>query len=92
MNLDIAEGIKLIEKANIKIQENRLFQQWNMEHIFMDDKNFITFEDYKKQAFANVNKKKLSKEEIHEMAMKNITEAEKMRKLIEKGGYTVETI
>lgn len=92
MNLDIVEGIKIIEKANYKIAEDRLFQQWNMEHIFMDDKNFISFEDYKKKAFKNVSCKKLSKEEIHKMAMGNIAEAEKMKKLIEKGGRTIETV
>ncbi|MFT8312962.1 MAG: hypothetical protein ABF633_01760 [Clostridium sp.] len=92
MNLSLLDGIELIKKANIKISEDMLFQQWNMEHIFMDDKNFITFEDYKNKAFKNINGKKFNKEEIHKMAEKGFKEADEVRKLFEKGGYVSETL
>lgn len=92
MDLSFVQGIELIGKAKIKIAEDMLFAQWNMEHIFMDDKNFITFEDYKNKAFKGTNKKKFSKKEIHEMAEKGFKEADEVRKLFEKGGYVNETI
>lgn len=92
MNLSFVTGLNLIQKMNIRIAEDRLFQQWNMEHIFMDKDNFVSFEDYKNKAFKNVNNNKLSKKEIHEIAKKNIAEAEKIKASIRKGGYTVETI
>lgn len=83
MNLGFADGIKLISKAKIKIAEDMLFQQWNAEHIYMKEDNFISFEDYKNRAFKNVNKP--TKKEIHEIAMKNIAEAERIRNLDRKG-------
>lgn len=84
MNLSFTEGIELIGKANIKIAEDMLFQQWNMEHIYMKEDEFITFEEYKSRVFGNKNR--LSKEEVHEIAKNNIAEAEKIRELIKKGG------
>lgn len=92
MDLSFVQGVELIGKAKIKMAEDMLFAQWNMEHIFMDEKNFIAFEDYKDKAFKGVNKKKLSKEEIHKMAVKAMEEADKIKKEIEEGGYVSETI
>lgn len=92
MDLSLTSGIKLIEKANIKIQENMLFQQWNAEHIYMKKDDFMSFEDYKNKAFKDVNKKKLSKKDTHELAKKNLAEAEKIRKMFEEGGYISETL
>lgn len=79
MNLGFFEGSNLIGKANIKIAEERLFTQWNMEHIYMDKENYISFEEYKNKAFGNINThikntKKVTKEEA-------ITDAEIIRKL-----------
>lgn len=94
MNMDFSDGIKLISKANIKIIEDRLFQRWNMEHIFMSENDFISFEDYKNKIFENKSNKtnKLSKEETHEMAKKAIEKAESIRKIHQKGGNKNEVI
>ncbi|WP_158511943.1 hypothetical protein [Clostridium arbusti] len=79
INLRFFDGFKLIEKMNIKIAEDRLFEQWNIEHIYMDKNNYMSFEDYKNKAFKNTNtdtksSKKITKEEA-------LAEAERIRKL-----------
>lgn len=79
MSLSFVNGINLIEKCNISIAEDRLFQQWNMEHIFMEEDNFINFEDYKNKAFNSTKTKKITAKEA-------LVAAEKIKALDQKGG------
>lgn len=47
MNLDYEYGKKLIFKAMEKDIEDTLFQRWLIDYSKMDNKNFISFEEYK---------------------------------------------
>lgn len=49
MNLDIADGVELIKKAFQSDVEDKLWQQWLFEHLFMTKENFMSFEDYRNQ-------------------------------------------
>lgn len=46
LNLDISEGIELINKAIEKRQEEKHFTMWTSQLPFMSTENYISFEDY----------------------------------------------
>jgi len=84
MNMGFFEGIKLVSKMNIKIAEEHLWEKWNIEHVYMEKKNYMSFEDYKNKAFGLINTnvnigKKMTAEEA-------IAEAEKIKEMDRKAG------
>ena len=72
MKLDIKTGYKMIKRVYRKNIEEKLWQQWLSEHIYMDSSNFISFKDYVDKAFdvEIVNKPNLTAKEIIEKAEK----------------------
>lgn len=71
---------KLLIDANIKDTEEKLWQQWLVERPYMEE--FISFEDYKKRAFKNIETENNSNIDVRKI----IEEAEKIKKLDQKGG------
>lgn len=65
-------AMELIPEAYKKQTDERLFQMWNLERLFMSKDNFVGFDNYKKQMLQPVKKKPLSKpktkEEIYAQA------------------------
>lgn len=75
LNLEINEGIELINKAIEKRQEEKYFTMWSTQLPFMNEENYISFEDYcDKLTGKNIVTK--SKEEI----LKEAEEIEKKSK------------
>jgi hypothetical protein len=69
--LEFKQGLALINKAHEKILDDKMWDKWVSIYPNMDDKTFVSFEDFKKQHFSNVNSKgnkKISKQEIIEKA------------------------
>lgn len=78
MNLDFEYGIELIKKAFEKDTEDKLFEVWNLEHIFMDKEHFISFEKYKENLF---KKQQSSNKNFKYDTKKILKEAEKIKAL-----------
>ena len=75
MDLDIDMGIELIQKAYEKQVDERLFNMWNLERLFMDKNNFISFQEYKNKSIKQAEqpvKPKMTKEKIFAQADKII--------------------
>lgn len=69
------QGVKLIEKAYEKQADEKLFQMWNLNRLFMTEKNFESFEEFKCKASKTSEEPKevkLGKEEIVNKAEKII--------------------
>lgn len=83
MNLDIEDGLDLINTAYQKDAEDRLWQQWLVDYSHMDKENFMSFENYKNKVFKNEseNNRKIDIKEI-------IDEAEAIKNLDQKKGGT----
>jgi hypothetical protein len=78
--MDFADGMELIKQAIKSDVEDKLWQQYLFEHIFMDESNFMSFEDYKNQAIDTpTTTVKLSAKDIIKNAekIKNIDQARK---------------
>ncbi|ADZ19101.1 Conserved hypothetical protein [Clostridium acetobutylicum EA 2018] len=56
-------GIKLIEKAYEKQLDEKLFEMWNLNRLFMTEKNFETFEEFRDKA---IQTKESTREVKHE--------------------------
>ncbi|AAK78045.1 hypothetical protein [Clostridium acetobutylicum] len=63
MELDMLLGIKLIEKAYEKQLDEKLFEMWNLNRLFMTEKNFETFEEFRDKA---IQTKESTREVKHE--------------------------
>lgn len=62
MNLDIVMGFEIIKTAYEKKNEEQLWQQYTLDYTSMDEKSFLTFEQYKDKAFkvaVKVDKKQI---------------------------------
>ena len=57
LNLNIFDGLKLILKARKKGIEEKLYQQWLIDRLFMTEENFETFQDYCDDIFNGVSVK-----------------------------------
>ncbi|OMH20081.1 hypothetical protein AC231_04655 [Clostridium pasteurianum] len=92
MDMDLEEGIEIINTAYKKKAEEMLWQRWLVDYSNMDKEHFIPFTDYKNKVFKDVNitenNNKVSKESIEETAKKAIEEAERIKKADQKGGST----
>ena len=68
--------MELIPEAYKQQLDERLFEMWNFERLFMNKNNFVGFDNYKKQMLQPVKKKEVSKpknkEEIFTQADKII--------------------
>ena len=66
--------MELIPEAYKKQTDERLFQMWNFERLFMNKDNFVGFDNYKKQMLQPVKKKAIvepkakTKKEIFEQS------------------------
>lgn len=76
--------MRLLDDAYLKSMEDKLWQQWLVERPYMQE--FISFEDYKKKAMEQSK----PKQELD--VKKIIKEAEKIKKLDQKGGKNSENI
>jgi hypothetical protein len=76
MNMDFVDGIGIIKQAYRKEAEEKVWEQWNLEHIFMNDDNYISFQDFKNKVL-NIT----SKQDKPKQTAKQIIEiAEKIKK------------
>lgn len=91
MDMDLEEGIEIINTAYKKKAEEMLWQRWLVDYSNMDKEHFISFTDYKNKVFKDVNRtvnSKINDESIEETAKKAIEEAERIKKADQKGGST----
>ena len=92
MNLDAETGLELIIKAYKQEKEDKLFQIWNLEHVWMDKDDYISFEDYKAKVLGKVGKsKEISKEEIEKEKQEALAKAEKIKEQLKSNGYVSTT-
>lgn len=70
LKLEFQEALELVKKAYEKDFEARLWEKWLVDYRNMDEKTFISFEDYKKKILdkSQVVKDKTSKEDLLVMA------------------------
>lgn len=73
LNLDSEEGYEFILKAYEKSDEDKLWEQWLVQYRFMNNDNFISFDDFKESfrkgtnsSNNNVSSDNLSFEEIED--------------------------
>ena len=64
MNMNIIDGLNLINKAFEKREERKNWEIWLAKYQHMDKSNFISFEDFIKNSNKPVNN--ISKEEVIE--------------------------
>ncbi|NGT54729.1 hypothetical protein G6Y98_02560 [Clostridium perfringens] len=83
LGLEITEGIEFINKAYEKEIEDKVWEKWLIDYIYMSKDNFISFEEYKKNFIPrNTNvESNLSKEEI----LKEVEEIERKIALKKRG-------
>lgn len=92
MDLSFFDGIKLIQKFNEKITEQKIWEMWNIEHVWMDEDNYVSFEDYKNKALGKkTNKNKITKEELKKRKEEAMAKAEQIRKQFKNDGYITTT-
>jgi len=53
---------------------------WKLDYPRMDEKNFISFEDYKKKSYAKIEAKTETYADKHEAALRIMAEADEIRK------------
>lgn len=70
LKLEFQEALELVKKAYEKDFEARLWEKWLVDYRNMDEKSFVSFEDYKKKILdrSQLIQDKTSKEELLEMA------------------------
>lgn len=79
MTMDFEDVLAMYLKAIEKNAIEQLWQQWLVDFSRMDKEHFISFSNYKKEAFKPKNNNKLNKEEI-------LSEAQKIKQADQKGG------
>lgn len=67
-NLSYKDGLEFIFKAYEKELEDRLWDRWLVDYRWMNESNFVSFEDYKNKTSSSLNKnvENISKEAIEE--------------------------
>ncbi|MVX62237.1 hypothetical protein GKZ28_00795 [Clostridium chromiireducens] len=68
LNLSYKDGLEFIFKAYEKELEDRLWDRWLVDYRWMNESNFVSFEDYKNKTSSSSNKnvENISKEAIEE--------------------------
>lgn len=67
LNLNYKDGLEFIFKAYEKELEDRLWDRWLVDYRWMNESNFVSFEDYKNKNSSSLNKvENISKEAIEE--------------------------
>lgn len=80
MDMDLEDGIEIINTAYKKQAEEMLWQRWLVDYSNMDKDHFISFVDYKNEVF------KTNKTENDINTKKIIKEAERIKKADQEGG------
>lgn len=82
MDMDLEDGIEIINTAYKKQAEEMLWQRWLVDYSNMDKDHFISFVDYKNEVF-KTNK---TENGIKIDTNKIIKEAERIKKADQEGG------
>ena len=78
MNLDIEDGLEIIEMAYKKTAEEKLWEMWLVDYSRMTSETFINFSNYLKKATVNEQK---NNEESNEISVEEIiAQAERIKK------------
>ena len=64
MELDSDTFIDLLNKAIEQDIEDKLWQKWLVELPYMDEKTFLSFDEYKDKHFKQKETQKMSDEEV----------------------------
>lgn len=85
MNLDCSTGLEVIRQAFEKQSEDRLFAEWNIEHVleaFGNKGKFTPWEEYRDKSFGKISVPKTPKLSAQEI----IAKAEKIKAKDRKRG------
>ena len=64
LDLDVETFVGLLDKAIEKDIEDKLWQKWLVELPYMDEKSFLSFDEYKEKHFKREYTQKKTDEEI----------------------------
>lgn len=62
MEMSIEDGCELIKTAYRKDAEDKLWERWNLEHMFMEEP--VSFEDYKNKMLQSNNETNIKNKEL----------------------------